>query len=307
MKISVISPVYLAENIIEELVKRVSEVVEKLSTDFEIILVDDCGPDNSWEVIQQQTKKFPFVKGIRLSRNFGQHNAITAGISKASGDYVVLMDCDLQDDPIHINELVEKVKEGYSIVYTKRVGRKHSFWKRFTSRVYNGLFRFIANKDFDIRVGSLVIFSKQVGQEFLKLEEKDKLYIQALKWLGFKNTIIDVEHRERFEGKSSYTLRKLLSMAVQGLISNSERLLYLSIKIGIGFSILAVLAIGYIVYLSIFKVDFSPGWPSIISVIGLCTGLILICMGILGIYIGKIIKEVRKRPNYIIDQEINFK
>ncbi len=305
MKISIVSPVYLAENIIEELVKRVSDSIELITKDFEIISVDDCGPDNSWKVIQQQAKKFPYVKGVRLSRNFGQHNAITAGISKSSGDYIVLMDCDLQDDPKHIHKLVEKIKEGYSIVYTRRIKRRHSFFKRLSSRLYNGLFKFIANKDFDISVGSLVIFSKKVGEEYLKLKEKDKLYVQALKWLGFKNTIIEVEHRERFEGASSYTFKKLMSMAVQGLISNSERLLYLSIKMGIGFSILSVFVIAYILYMT-FVTDFLPGWPSIISVMFLCTGLILICLGIIGIYIGKIIKEVRNRPNYIIDEEINF-
>ena len=199
LHISIVSPVYKAENIINELVAKVSEEVFKLTTKFDIILVEDASPDNSWNKIKELCSKHSFVKGIKFSRNFGQHNAIAAGILEAKGDLIVLMDCDLQDDPKHIELLVDQFKLGNEIVYTTRIKRKHTFFKYITARIYNSLFKIVADKNFDLNVGSLVLFSKKVKDEFLKLTEHDKLYIQSLKWLGFKHVYIPVDHRERFE------------------------------------------------------------------------------------------------------------
>lgn len=305
MKISVVSPVYMAENIIEELVKMVSDELKLLTSDFEIILVDDCGPDGSWNEIQKQCKLNSYVKGIKLSRNFGQHNAVSAGLELAQGDVVVLMDCDLQDDPKHIQLLLNQYTLGNDIVYTKRINRKHSLFKTITAKVYNTIFGFIANKDFDLNVGSLVLFSKQVKNEYIKLKEHDKLYIQALKWLGFKHTYVSVEHRERFEGKSSYRLSDLIKIAIQGMVSNSEKLLYLSIKIGFFFAFISIIIVGHIIYNSLNSV-YAAGWPSLISIILLCTGMVLICLGILGVYIGKIFKESQNRPLFIVKDKINL-
>lgn len=299
------SPVYMAENIVEELVSRVSKEVAKLSSTFEIVLVEDFSPDNSWEKIEELCKKYPFVKGVKLSRNFGQHNAIRAGVSEAKGDVVVLMDCDLQDDPGHIKLLVEQFQNGNDIVYTKRIKRKHSFFKYITAKIYNSLFNILADKNFDLNVGSLVLFSKKVRNEFLKLTEHESLYIQSLKWLGFKHVFVPVEHRERFEGESSYKLKDLIRLAIQGWVSNSEKLLYISIKLGFLFTIISIAVILYVIYKS-FTVGYDAGWPSLISVILLSTGMILISLGVLGIYIGKIFNEVKNRPLFIIDKTINL-
>ena len=305
LHISIVSPVYKAENIINELVAKVSEEVFKLTTKFDIILVEDASPDNSWNKIKELCSKHSFVKGIKFSRNFGQHNAIAAGILEAKGDLIVLMDCDLQDDPKHIELLVDQFKLGNEIVYTTRIKRKHTFFKYITARIYNSLFKIVADKNFDLNVGSLVLFSKKVKDEFLKLTEHYKLYIQSLKWLGFKHVYIPVEHRERFEGESSYKLKDLIKLALQGWVSNSEKLLYISIKLGFAFSLISILAIIYVFYKS-FTIGFDPGWPSLICVILLCTGVILISLGVLGIYIGKIFNEVKNRPLFIIDKKINF-
>lgn len=299
------SPVYMAENIVEELVSRVSKEVAKLSSTFEIVLVEDFSPDNSWEKIEELCKKYPFVKGVKLSRNFGQHNAIRAGVSEARGDVIVLMDCDLQDDPGHIKLLVEQFQNGNDIVYTKRIKRKHSFFKYITAKIYNSLFNILADKNFDLNVGSLVLFSKKVRNQFLKLTEHESLYIQSLKWLGFKHVFIPVEHRERFEGESSYKLKDLIRLAIQGWVSNSEKLLYISIKLGFLFTIISIAVILYVIYKS-FTVGYDAGWPSLISVILLSTGMILISLGVLGIYIGKIFNEVKNRPLFIIDKTINL-
>ena len=306
MKISVVSPVYMAENIIEELVKRVSDELKLLTSDFEIILVDDCGPDDSWNEIQKQCKLNSYVKGIKLSRNFGQHNAVSAGLEFAEGNIIVLMDCDLQDDPKHIKTLLEYYKKGNEIVFTKRIARKHNFIKNVTAKIYNAIFNILSDKNYDLKVGSLVIFSEKVKNEFINLKERDKLYIQGLKWLGFKHTYVFVEHRERYSGSSSYTLPKLINLAIQGWVSNSEKLLYLSIKLGFLFSSISVLTI-IIIVSNYLKHGYQNGWPSLISAILLSTGLILISLGIIGIYIGKIVNETRDRPRYIIDEKINLK
>ena len=305
MKISVVSPVYNAENIVEELVKQVSHELSLLTSDFEIILVYDGSPDKSWEAIKQQCERHKFVKGISLSRNFGQHNAISAGLSEATGDVIVLMDCDLQDDPKHIQLLVTEHLLGNDIVYTKRIERKHNLFKTITAKIYNGTFTYIANKDFDIDVGSLVLFSKQVKDEYIQLKEHNKLYIQALKWLGFTHTYVFVEHRKRFEGKSSYKTVDLMRIAIQGMVSNSEKLLYLSIKLGFTFAFISALIVMFIVFKS-FTTNFSAGWPSLVSIMLLCTGMILICLGIIGVYIGKIFQEAQNRPLFIIKEKINL-
>ncbi|MAJ05359.1 MAG: glycosyltransferase [Flavobacteriales bacterium TMED84] len=144
--ISVVSPVYQAEKIIQEFIQQVKKELVKITTHYEIILVEDCGPDNSWEVIKNQCSIHPFVKGIRLSRNFGQHYAISAGIKKAKGDNIVLMDCDLQDNPKDIIKLFNERKKGFEIIFTKRLNRKHSIMKSFNSFLYNKLFTIFSEK-----------------------------------------------------------------------------------------------------------------------------------------------------------------
>jgi len=304
--ISIISPVYQAEEILEELVKKITISLNEITADFEIILVEDSSDDNSWNKIIEICSNNPFVKGIKLSRNFGQHNAVSAGLEYANGDVIVLMDCDLQDDPKHIEKLIKDYKKGNEIVFTQRIARKHSFFKRLTAKTYNGIFNILSDKNYDLNVGSLVLFSEKVKNEFIKLKEHDKLYIQGLKWLGFEHSYVNVEHRARHSGVSSYTLPKLINLAIQGWISNSEKLLYLSIKVGLLFTAMSIGAI-FLIILNYFKEGYQSGWPSLISTILLSTGLILTSLGVLGIYIGKIINEVRNRPRYVIDKKINFK
>ncbi|MBK8551402.1 MAG: glycosyltransferase family 2 protein [Ignavibacteria bacterium] len=303
--ISVVSPVYKSEKIVDELVKRLSEELSKLTENYEIILVEDGGGDNSWEKIEENCLRNEKVKGIKLSRNFGQHYAITAGLSKASGEIIVIMDCDLQDDPVHIKKLLEEFNAGYEVVFTKRVGRKHSFFKMITAKIYNSLFNLFSDKNYDLNVGSMTMISERVKNEFLKLKDHDRLYIQLIKWVGFKSTYVPVEHRERFEGSSTYSITKLFATAIQGWTSYSDKLLRLSIYSGLLISILSLLG-GIAIVLSYFLLKFQPGWPSLIVAILFSTGLILMSVGIAGIYIGKIFEQTKERPLYIIDRKINL-
>jgi glycosyltransferase involved in cell wall biosynthesis len=303
--ISVISPVYKAENILDELVKRITSEIEKITSDYEIILVEDGSPDNSWQKIKENCAKNDKVKGIKLSRNFGQHYAVTAGIENSFGEYLIIMDCDLQDDPIFIKQLIYEAQNGNDIVYTKRKKRAHSFSKSMTSKIYNLLFTFFANKEYDVDAGSLILFSKKVAIEFLKIKDKDRLYLQIFKWLGFKSCTVEVVHNERFEGNSSYTLIKLIKLGIQGWTSHSDKLLKLSIYLG--FFIASVsFALGLSIFVFWIYHPFQAGWPSLILSIFFSTGLILMSIGILGIYIGKTFEQSKNRPLYIIDNKLNY-
>ncbi|MBK8982165.1 MAG: glycosyltransferase [Ignavibacteria bacterium] len=304
-KISVVSPVYKAGKIVDELVKRVSDEVSKISEEYEIILVEDCGGDDSWNKIEENCRKNPNVKGIGLSRNFGQHYAITAGLKAATGDIVIILDCDLQDDPSYFKDLLKVYDKGNEVVFTKRIRRKHSFFKKISAKIYNSLFRLFADKNFDLEVGSMTMISSRVKDEFVKLKDQDRLYIQLLKWIGFKSAYVQVEHKKRFEGKSSYTLSKLFFTAIQGWTSHSDKLLRLSIYSGLLISIVTLL-IGIYIVISYFMKSFQAGWPSLIVAVLFSTGLILMSIGITGIYIGKIFEQTKGRPLYIIDKKINL-
>ena len=303
--ISVISPVYAAEKIIPELVKRIQEELVKITSDFEIILIDDGSADQGWKVIVEQCEKFETVKGIKLSRNFGQHYAITAGLGVARGSYIVILDCDLQDNPAYIHSLYEKIKEGFDTVFTIRKNRKHSVFKQLTAWIYHRIFSLLSEKDFNLNMGSLVMFTDKVRKEFLRLKDQDRLYIQILKWVGFRQTAIPVEHNPRFEGRSSYSLLALMRIAFQGLTSHSDKLLRLSIYGGfiialISFAALVLISMMYLVY------GFQAGWPSVICSILLSSGLILTSIGITGLYIGKTFEQSKNRPLFIIDEKVNI-
>ena len=303
--ISVVSPVYRAEKIVDELVRRLSSSLSKITDNYEIVLVEDGGGDNSWKEIEKNCSSDKKVKGIRLSRNFGQHYAITAGLNEASGDIIVILDCDLQDDPEHIEKLFKEFNNGYDVVFTKRIGRKHSFFKMMTAKIYNSLFKIFSDKNYDLDVGSMTMISKRVKDEFLRLKDQDRLYIQLLKWVGFRSTYVSVEHRERYEGTSTYSLSKLFVTAIQGWTSYSDKLLRLSIYSGLIISFLSLLA-GMSIVLSYFLLKYQPGWPSLIVAILFSTGLILMSIGITGIYIGKIFEQTKERPLYIIDEKLNL-
>ncbi len=305
MKISVVSPVYKAEKIVDELVKRLTQVLQELADDYEIILVEDCGGDDSWKRIEENCRCDSHVKGILLSRNFGQHYAITAGLMQATGDVVIVMDCDLQDDPAHISRLLDEYNRGYEIVFTRRIGRKHSFFKMITAKIYNSMFTLFSDKNYELNVGSMTMFSARVKDEFIRLKDQDRLYIQLLKWIGFRSTYVPVEHRERYEGKSSYSISKLFLTAIQGWTSYSDKLLRLSIYSGLLISAITLL-VGIYIVISYFLKSFQPGWPSLIVAILFSTGLILMSIGITGIYIGKIFEQTKQRPLFIIDKKLNL-
>jgi len=303
--ISIVTPVYGCCKSLEELYKRLSKSLSEITENFEIIMINDASPDDSWSVIQKLAKKDKRVKGINFSRNFGQHYAITAGIDYAEGDWVVVMDCDLQDQPEEIVKLYNKAQEGYDVVFGRRSVREDSFFKKLGSKVFYKIYDYFTESKVDNTIANFSIISSNVVQELRKLKEQNRAYHLFVNWVGFKRIDIDIEHSKREEGKSSYTLQKLVNLAIDSIVSQSNKPLKLSIKFGF---ILSFLSIFYSTWLVLRYFIYSvpvEGWTSVMVSIYFIAGLLFANMGFLGLYIGKIFDETKDRPLYIV-QETTF-
>jgi dolichol-phosphate mannosyltransferase len=305
IEISIISPVYRAERILDKLVCQLSDSLHEMGVTFEIILVDDRSPDNSWEVMKQLSTKFPELKSIRLSRNFGQHPAIMAGLSLAKGEWIVVMDCDLQDQPIEISKLYNKALEGYDMVLASREVRKDIFFKKLSSKIFAKLYGYLTDSNFDNSVANFGIYKRKVIEEVLNMNDFIKSFPLFVQWVGFNKTIIKVEHAKRNSGKSSYTYRKLLSLAFNTIISFSNKPLKLVVKFGLLISILSlIIGILNLYQYSIGKIS-VVGYSSLIISIWLLSGIIITIIGVVGIYVGKIFDQVKDRKAFIIDKQID--
>jgi len=269
-------------------------------------MVEDCGGDGSWELISQLASNDLHVKGITLSRNFGQHHAITAGMDLCTGDWVVVMDCDLQDDPSAIVKLWEKAKEGYDVVNARRQKRKDSFVKIVRSKMYHVFFEWLSALSYDPQVANYRIMNRKVVDTYNAMREGSRVLGVQIHWLGFKTASIDIPHAARYDSKSSYTLRKLLALAFDVAISYSNKPLHISIIVGfmISFSSVGV-ALWFFVRNLIWKIPVA-GWTSLMVSIWFLGGIIILNLGVIGIYIGKIYNETKHRPIYVIDKKVNF-
>ncbi|WP_291594808.1 glycosyltransferase family 2 protein [Bacteroides sp.] len=306
MKISIISPIYKAESIVEELVRQIIKNVEPLTHDFEIVLVNDASPDHSWMKIREICRKDSRVKGINLSRNFGQHYAITAGLTYASGEWIVVMDCDLQDRPDEIPNLYAKALEGWDIVYARRVERLDGFWKKMSSRAFHKAYSYLSGSKSDRTIANFGIYKRKVILEYNKMTEKARSFPSLIAYLGFKTTAIDVAHSERYEGSSSYTLSKLVRLTVDVLVSNSTKPLLLAVQFGFVISFISVLLALYNVIAYFTGINLVHGYTTTIFSIWFVGGMTIFVLGIVGLYIGKIFDEVKNRQLFIIDETINL-
>jgi len=298
--ISVVIPVYKAERCLDELYRRLKTSLESITPSFEIVLVEDCGGDNSWQIIERLAAADPRVRGMQFSRNFGQHYGITAGLDHCHGDWVVVMDCDLQDRPEEIPRLYAKAMEGYDIVLARRGARRDPLLKRFTSWLFYKLFSYLADIDYDAQTGNFRIMSRKVATNFLRMREQLRFFGGLVQWMGFPTASIEVEHAERFEGNSTYTLAKLWKLAAETIIAYSDKPLRLAVRFGF---LMAFLAFCYGLYIfghALFYGSPIPGWNSLIVSLYFIGGIIISILGIIGIYLGKTFDESKKRPLYIV-------
>lgn len=301
--LSIVSPVYKAEKIIPLLIERIEKSVSKITTDYEIILVEDGGPDNSWSVIEAIAKNNSKIKGIKLSRNFGQHPAIMAGLSQVKGEWIVVMDCDLQDQPEEIEKLYIKALEGYDIVLAKRKNRQDGFLKKITSVFFSKIYGYFTDTQYDNEVANFGIYNKKVIQSIIKISDTIKFFPLFVKFVGYNSTSIIVEHAQRVEGNSSYSFSKLLSLAFNTIISFSNKPLKLFVKFGLIISTLSFLVGIYNIYLAMTHQIEVLGYSSIIVSIWFLSGVIITTIGVTGIYVGKIFDQTKGRPTYIIDKK----
>jgi dolichol-phosphate mannosyltransferase len=304
-KISIVSPVYKAKNIIPLLVNRIENSVCKITPDYEIILVEDGSPDNSWQVIENVARNNSKIKGIKLSRNFGQHPAIIAGLSEAKGEWIVVMDCDLQDQPEEIEKLYNKALEGFDIVLAKRKNRQDGLLKRLSSMIFAKIYGYFTDTKYDNEVANFGIYNKKVINEVLKMSDFIKSFPLFIKYVGFHSTAIEVVHAEREEGITSYTFSKLISLAFNTIISFSNKPLKIFVKFGISISILSFIMGIYNLYLALTNQIEVLGYSSLIISIWFLSGVIITIVGVTGIYIGKIFDQTKGRESYIIDKIIN--
>lgn len=301
--ISIVSPVYQAEKIIPLLVERIENAVSKITADYEIVLVEDGSPDHSWSVVERIANANSRVKGIKLSRNFGQHPAIMAGLSKVKGAWIVVMDCDLQDQPEEIEKLYSKALEGFDVVLAKRKNRQDGFFKRMTSLFFSKIYGYFTDTVYDNEVANFGIYNKKVIQSILEISDTIKFFPLFVKFVGYNSTSIVVEHAERVEGSTSYSFSKLLSLAFNTIISFSNKPLKLFVKFGLMISIISFLVGIYNVYLALTNQIEVLGYSSIIVSIWFLSGVLITTIGVTGIYVGKIFDQTKNRPTYIIDKE----
>ncbi|GAC1605427.1 MAG: glycosyltransferase family 2 protein [Hymenobacter sp.] len=301
--LSVVSPVYRADVLVAELVQRLVQVLEQVTPDFEIILVDDRSPDESWDRIQAEAARDPRVRGLRLSRNFGQHQAITAGLDRALGEWVVVMDCDLQDRPEEIPALLARARQGYDLVLARRTDRQDTWGKQVLSRWFYCVLSYLTDARQDPAVANFGIYHRKVIAAVLAMRESIQYFPTLVRWVGFRLAYMPVQHAGRGAGRSSYSLSRRLNQGLEVIMANSDKPLRLAVKLGLLLSGGAFLFVPITLERYWVGHIYQPGYASLIISIWFFSGLLLSVLGMVGLYVGKTFEQVKNRPLYIIDEE----
>jgi polyisoprenyl-phosphate glycosyltransferase len=304
---SVVIPVYRAERILPELNRRLRSVLDEFQRPYEIVLVDDRSPDDSWAVMRQMASQQPSLTSVRLSRNFGQHYALTAGLDLAHGEWTVIMDCDLQDQPEEIPRLLERAKQGYDIVLARRIGKPDGRLRSFGSALFYRFFNLLSGYDIDPTVGTFRIMRRRVVEAYQGMRESARLFGGMIQWLGFNVTCLEVSRAARYEGGTSYTWRNRFRLALDGIVSFSNRPLYASISLGFAMASAAGLYGAFLIVRYLLR-PYSgvPGWLSTFTALVFIGGLILMNLGVIGVYVGRIYSQTKGRPLYVIDEIVRL-
>ena len=305
VEISVVSPVYMASSIVSELVDQISYSLDDIGVTYEIILVEDGSRDQSWESIEAECQKSTKVKGIKLSRNFGQHIAITAGLEHACGNWTVVMDCDLQDNPREIKSLYQTALKGFDVVLAQRAQRIDGALKRLSSKLFYSVFGYLTGTEQDSSVANFGIYNHKVVKAIISMGDSVRYFPAMVQWVGFRRTRIPVRHSQRYSGKSSYNIRGLLNLAANNIIAFSDKPLRMAVVWGF---IIAVLSFAfgavYLVTAHLGMLSVS-GFATIIISLYFSAGAIIFVLGLVGLYVGKSFDKVKNRPLYIVDYTTN--
>ncbi len=307
VRYSVVIPVYNEEAVAEECYRRLSDVMQPLCEAYELIFVDDGSRDHTNRILSAICEKDYHVRLVEFSRNFGHQAAVSAGIDLSCGQTVILIDADLQDPPEVIPDMIKKWKEGYDVVYGKRERRKgESLFKRGTAKLF---YRFLASQtdvDIPLDTGDFRLMDRKVCDVLTNLTEKNRYVRGLVSFAGFRQTGISYVREERFAGETKYPLRKMLNFAMDATTSFSKKPLKIAGYIGFFISFASFIYLFVTVYLKLFTDRTVSGWASTICVTLLLNGVILMILGIMGEYIGRIYDEVKNRPLYIIKQKKGF-
>ncbi len=299
---SFVIPVYGSPESLEQLCKRVKNVCTDVP--YELILVDDRCPKGSWLEIERLAMNDPAIIGIRLSRNFGQHPAIQAGLSRARGEWIIVMDCDLQDRPEEVPRLWSKALEGFDVVRAKRVSRNDPVHRRLFSRAFYALLSYLTDTHQNSDFSNFGIYSRRVIETITQWEEESKYFPAIVSWVGFSQSTLAVEQGPRFEGRSSYTLGKLMALAMNVIVGFSDKPLKLVMATGFSIAALSFGMAFFVLVSHLMGALTVQGWASIALSIWFLAGCLLFAVGLTGLYVGRVLVETKGRPTFIIDRVV---
>jgi dolichol-phosphate mannosyltransferase len=305
---SVVVPMYNEEEVLHETYRRLTEVMKNSGVSYEIVFVNDGSRDKTYSMLNEICDKDKRVKLLDFSRNFGHQIAITAGMDHSIGQCVVVIDGDLQDPPELIPEMIKKWKEGYDVVYGKRISRKgESFFKKLTATVFYRFLKSMTDVNIPVDTGDFRLIDRRVCEALKHVNEKNRYVRGLVSWLGFKQTAVEFEREERFAGETKYPLKKMLKLAFDGITSFSYKPLKLATYLGTFISLASFLYLFFIIIQRIFFPEtLQPGWASILAVSLFFNGITLLMLGIIGEYVGRIYDEAKGRPLYLIRKTRNL-
>jgi len=299
-RLSVVVPVYGCARTIAELHRRLTATLEAMGESYEIVLVDDRSRDDAWPVLDGLARSSPRTVALRLSRNFGQHRAIAAGLAEARGDYAVIMDCDLEDPPEMIPLLWAEAQKGAQIVYTRRQAVQQSALRQALNRLYFRILNALSGARIDPQIGAFNMISRRVIDAYLAFGETDRHHNFILFWLGFETATIGYDRAPRAAGRSSYSLRRVLAHALEGLLFQTTVFLDWVIYLGFAVSALGLAASLWFVINS-FLHDVPIGWTSLVGVILVMNGIVIASIGVVGLYVGRVFAQTKGRPLFVVE------
>lgn len=308
-KISLVVPMYCEEKNVNECYKRISGVLGELEGyDFEIIFVNDGSKDKTLELLSRIAKEDKRVKIISFSRNFGHQAAVTAGLKQVSGDAIIIIDADLQDPPELILQMIKLWEQGNEVIYGKRKARKgESIFKIMTAKVFYQTLNLLSDIDIPKDTGDFRLVDRKVVDQINNMPEHNKFLRGLFSWVGYKQCKIEYEREKRFAGKTKYPLKKMIKLAIDGVISFSTKPIKIVGALGIISIFISIIILFYAIISWTFKLNnLSPGWTSIMVTVTFFSGVQLVSLWVISEYIGRIYDEARNRPEYIIEKKINI-
>ncbi|MGF9887886.1 glycosyltransferase family 2 protein [Priestia megaterium] len=304
VKYSIVVPVYNEEEVIRETYRRLTEVMRSTKEAYELLFVNDGSRDLTAEIIKAYSEQDPAVVLLDFARNFGHQIAITAGMDYARGEAVVVIDADLQDPPELILEMIEKWKQGFDVVYAKRTKRKgETYFKKQTAAMFYRFLRAMTDIDIPLDTGDFRLLDRKVCNQMNSIQEKNRFVRGLVSWVGFKQIAVEYERDERLAGESKYPLKKMLKLSMDGITSFSYKPLKLASYAGVTLSGIGFIYLLVVLYLKLFTDSTITGWSSLIVIQLFFSGIILIILGMIGEYIGRIYDETKNRPLYIVREK----